>query len=558
MWGAASAHAQQIFGPGEERPEIEEFPGREPAAPLELPAVPAPSAEERLSHGLVVHVRAFAFEGGTVFSAEELARVTRPFTGRSISSEELLRAADAVTALYAAQGYVTSGALVPDQSVEDGVVRIRIVEGRLSAIEVTGQRWFREGYFRDRLSHAAGAPVSVARLERGLRLLQRNRYVERLHARLEPAARLGESVLHVEIEERRPYDLVAEANNEHSPAIGAIGGRFTPSLGNLLGHADELSASFDVTEGLFEWGARYELPLNSYDTRLAGYARASDADVVEEPFRDLGIHSESETYGISLTHPLYRDELHELSFRVAGERRTLESCLEILPPVCEPFPFLAGQPNPKQVASVLRLIQDWTRATSSDVLAARMTWSAGLDLWDATTRGSADGQFFGWLGQAQWAHRFPEALLASELVVRADLQLADDSLLTLEKFALGGQRTVRGYRENEIVRDNGAVGSLELRIPVLRTGLGRSLVEVVPFGDIGHGWDAGNDTPDRTLSSLGIGLRVSPWPWLRGELFWGARLEHVSGPAERDLQDDGIHFRVALHPWEALTDLRDY
>ena len=82
------------------------------------------------------------------------------------------------------------------------MVRIRIVEGRLAAIEVTGNRWFREAYFRDRLWHAADAPVSVNRLERALRLLQRNRYVERLDARLEPGARLGESVLRLQVEER--------------------------------------------------------------------------------------------------------------------------------------------------------------------------------------------------------------------------------------------------------------------------------------------------------------------------------------------------------------------
>jgi hemolysin activation/secretion protein len=547
----APASAQQIFGPGQERPPLEQ-PGEQPE-PLELPPVPPPAPEEPLSRGIEVYVRAFAFEGNSVFSAEQLSHATAPYTGRTIRSEELLRAAEAVTALYAEHGYVTSGAVVPDQSVEDGVVRIQIVEGRLSAIEVSGNRWFRERYFRDRLQHAADAPLSVTRLERELRVLQRNPHVARLNARLEPGAQLGESVLFVAVEEVRPYGLVAEANNEHSPAIGAIGGRFTPHVANLLGHADELEASFDVTDGLFEWEARYELPVNSYDTRVAGYARQSDADVVEEPFDELGIHSESETYGASVSHPLYRDELHELWFRVAGERRELESCLEILPPDCEPFPFLVGQPDPKQVATVLRLIQDWTRASQNDVVAGRMTSSIGVDLLDASVSGDADAQFFAWLGQIQWAHRFSERLLGTELVMRGDLQVADDSLLTLEKFALGGQRTVRGYRENELVRDNGAVGSLELRIPVVRTGLGRPVVELVPFADVGYGWDAGGDAPDRTLSSLGVGVRISPWPWLRGELYWGGRLRNVSTPEDEDLQDDGIHFRVTVLPIDPIA-----
>jgi hemolysin activation/secretion protein len=550
---AVSAHAQQIFGPGQERPPLPP-PPEEPGPRLELPPIPAPTPRDSLSHGLAVFVRAFAFEGNTAISSEELARATAPFTGRAISSEELLRAADAVTSLYAERGYLTSGALVPDQSVADGVVHMQIVEGRLTAIEVTGNHWFREGYFTERLRRAGAAPVSVPELERALRLLQRSRYVERLTARLDPGGQLGESVLRVEIEERPPYDLAAEVNNEHSPAIGAIGGRFTPSMANLLGHADELRATFDTTEGLFEWDASYEVPINSYDTRLRGFGRESDADVVEAPFDDLGIHSDASTYGVGIAHPLYRDEIHEFWIRASGERRKLESCLEILPPVCEPFSFLAGQAEPTQVASVLRLAPDWSRATSTDVIAARMTFSTGVDVWGATTDGSADAQFFAWLGQAQWAHRFPDWGLGSELVAKVDLQVADDSLLTLEKLAIGGQRTVRGYRENEIVRDNGVVGSLELRIPLVRTGLGRSLLDLVPFGDIGHGWDAHDESPDRTLASLGVGVRLSPWPWLRGELYWGGRLSHVERTTERDLQDDGIHFRVTLISLQSLIE----
>ena len=38
-----------------------------------------------------------------------------------------------------------------------------------------------------------------------------------------------------------------------------------------------------------------------------------------------------------------------------------------------------------------------------------------------------------------------------------------------EKFSLGGVNSVRGYRENELVSDNGVIGSMELRIPLSST-----------------------------------------------------------------------------------------
>lgn len=105
------------------------------------------------------------------------------------------------------------------------------------------------------------------------------------------------------------------------------------------------------------------------------------------------------------------------------------------------------------------------------MLAARSTLSFGLDALGATTHGgdAPDGRFFAWLAQLQWGHRLPERYRGSELIARLDAQLTGDRLLSLEKFGMGGLRTVRGYQENQLVRDNGIAGSVELRVPVLQT-----------------------------------------------------------------------------------------
>ena len=72
----------------------------------------------------------------------------------------------------------------------------------------------------------------------------------------------------------------------------------------------------------------------------------------------------------------------------------------------------------------------------------------------------ADGRFIAWLGQLQYVYRLPSSLLDSQVVGPLDGQLASDPLLSIEKFAIGGARTVRVYRENQLVRDNGVVASV--------------------------------------------------------------------------------------------------
>jgi hemolysin activation/secretion protein len=156
-----------------------------------------------------------------------------------------------------------------------------------------------------------------------------------------------------------------------------------------------------------------------------------------------------------------------------------------------------------------------------------------------------DSEFMSWLVQAQWAHRLPERLLATEVLARVDAQLSNRPLLSIEKFSIGGSSTVRGYRENELVGDNGVIASIELRIPVWRTPLGRPMVQIAPFFDWGSGWNDAESSFERELMSVGVGLRIAPFEWLRGQVYWGKRLKNVANP-HNSIQDDGLSFRITL------------
>jgi hemolysin activation/secretion protein len=94
-----------------------------------------------------ITVERYEVVDSTVFSPEELAAVTAPFTG-TISFAELLQARSAVTQLYVDQGYITSGAFIPPQTLEGNVVVIQVVEGSLEGVNVTGNRRLRSSYIR--------------------------------------------------------------------------------------------------------------------------------------------------------------------------------------------------------------------------------------------------------------------------------------------------------------------------------------------------------------------------------------------------------------------------
>lgn len=136
-----------------------------------LPPPTQPPLDEPTVPGTII-VKQFQFNGNTAFSSEELVAVTEPFTDRPISFTELLQARSAVTQLYVNNGYITSGAFIPPQEIEDGVVTIEVLEGSLEAIDVEVDGRLAPAYIRDRLALATDKPLNVNRLVEALQPLQ--------------------------------------------------------------------------------------------------------------------------------------------------------------------------------------------------------------------------------------------------------------------------------------------------------------------------------------------------------------------------------------------------
>jgi hemolysin activation/secretion protein len=186
------------------------------------------------------------------------------------------------------------------------------------------------------------------------------------------------------------------------------------------------------------------------------------------------------------------------------------------------------------------------------VLAARSQFSLGIDAFDATTNSDnlPSGKFFAWLGQFQWARRIGEDW--GELIFRTDTQLTHDALFTMEQFSVGGALSVRGYRENQIVRDYGFDASLEYRYPLIKDPSGRSILALAPFIDCGG--NKNNDLPDGPnptfLYSAGAGLRWDPIPRVHAQVYWGHGFRSVNND-DNTLQDKGVHFLISanLYQW---------
>jgi hemolysin activation/secretion protein len=318
---------------------------------------------------------------------------------------------------------------------------------------------------------------------------------------------------------------------------------------NLTGHGDVMSVTYGRSQGIdLQLDASYTLPLTARDLTLNLQYRRFDFTVIEEPFAPLDVQSRSEVFSVTLRQPFYRTLLREFAVSLTADHLYNATFL-----LGEPFQFSPGATRGQSTVSALRGTLEWTDRTVDQVLALRSRISGGVDALGATihdTDDVPDGRFVAWLGQFQLARRFSDWGLQG--LARLDVQLASAPLLPLEQIAVGGRYSVRGYRENQLVRDNAVIGSVEGRVPVVRSVSWADVVELASFVDAGTGWNTRLATPDpRTLYSIGLGVRwaltlTTPLP-LRSEfeLYWGVPLNHVKTQGG-NLQDHGLHLQFVV------------
>ncbi len=533
----------QLRGPADTRPPLPSFEPSPSERGSILPPVIPPDASERLglSLGDRLRVREVVFRGGSALPADVLREIAARYQGRELDAEELRQLRDEVTRAYVERGFVTSGARIPEQSLADGVLEIDLVEGRLGELHIHSQGRLRESWIRARVQPPGDEVLNVYALERRLQLLQEDPRTERVTATLLPAEGQGASRLDLHFSEAQPWRALLEASNYQPVSIGEARGLGEFEWLDVTGFGDALRADLRGSEGLIEVGGGYRVPLDGRDTTLDLSARGAWAEIVDPDFAHLDIEGRTQSYGIRLESPLWRAPGQRLGVSLGAEWRRSHSFL-----LGSGFSFVDGPEDGRATIAVLRGGLEGVFRGSRQVLALSSLLSIGLDVLGATqSQGSSaagrtpDGRFVAWLGQAQWALRVP--WMDSQLLARGDVQISADPLLGLEQFAIGGRSSVRGYREDAVVRDSGWDASLEWRVPLWRRGAEQPFVELAPFLDAGGGWNVERASRTETLVGIGVGLRMHPFDGFSFELYWGEDLLDVPEGSRRGLQGRGLH-----------------
>ncbi len=437
---------QDVQPPSPRQPLPSPRPRLPPPSELLKPSKPTPSDEQFPAIEQIFVVKQFEITGNTAFSVEKLTELLEEFTNKPINFEKLLEARSKITQFYIDEGYVTSGAYIPEQTLTDGIVQIEIIEGELEDIRITGLGKLKPNYIRSRIKVGTSTPLNQDDLLEALQLLQINPLIQNLEAKLTPGSRPGLSILAIEFTETDSFNTQIVLDNARSPSVGSFRRQIQVNEANLLGIGDGISAAYSNTDGSNTIDASYSLPLNPRNGTLTFNYGNTSADIIERPFNTLDIESASQSYELTFRQPLVQTPNQEFVLGITASRRDSDISSSVLEqediPISEISPGVDEEGRTK--VSALRFFQEWIERDRQQVIAARSQFSLGTGAFNATVNSTApDSRFFAWRGQAQWVRLLaPDSLL----LVRGDVQLASTTLLASEQFGLGGINSVRGYR----------------------------------------------------------------------------------------------------------------
>lgn len=509
--------------------------------PPDLPAVPewpplpgAPAAD-------VFFVERIVFSGHTVIDDALLHALSGPFTGRQLRLAEIEELRRLVTRTYAERGYVNSGVVIAEPGYRDRVLNLRVVEGKLGRVRFEGMGRLADAYLASRLVKD-GEPLNIQLLQERFRLLLSDPLFARLNARLLPGTGLGEALLEIDVERAKPFSVSLFANNYRAPAVGSTAAGVDMVLRNLTGWGDAANLVLSKSDRSNNYDLAWSLPLAARSTTLS--LRLSRG--VSSAFEELGtgaldIGSLVSGREVSLAHPLVDDVRRRWLVGVTHSRRSSRTTID-----GEPFSFVAGEATGRSEVESWRLFSELSaRFDGGPVLALRATVARGRNNGtpDEAIPSSPATSYRLWITQMHAAWPLASGREGHELLLRASHQGSSQRLVPLEQFSIGGRQTVRGFRENQLLRDGGETLSAELHYRWLRDDEGGPRLTLVPFIDAGSARQYRGETV--RLASIGVGVQAR-FGALEAEIFYARRLQHPPLPTHGNLQDRGIHAELRL------------
>jgi len=486
-----------------------------PTQPLQsgLPAAPAlpairPDPPAAMPETTPFLVRQLRVDGNTVFDTATLQALLAGMLDQRLTLPQIAQGIEAVTTYYREAGYPLARAIIPAQVIENGVVRVQVIEANWGQVELRNNGAVQDAVLMRMLSNLEpGSVIRLEAMERATLLLSDLPGVVP-RALLRAGQEVGRSDLVVDVQPGAPWSAAVSADNFGSRYTGVGRTNANVQWNNPLGRGDTLGVSSLSSEsgGLNYARLAYEVPV-----LMAGMHAGVDNSGMQYRLGDnagsLMASGKADTSSAWLRSALVRSPNTNLNARLSWTNNVLQDHVDSTGVKTDRTLNVWG-------LELSGERQDGWLGGGKNTLGFALY--SGQVTFDDDTAGALDAstaQTAGGFGRATWALGRTQALGSSmSAVLSLNGQWAQKNLDNGQKFSIGGASSVRAYRSGVLSGDSGAFGSFELRytLPTPQALEQTGTWQLIAFIDsatvqTNHSpWS--NDSNEASLSGAGLGL----------------------------------------------------
>jgi hemolysin activation/secretion protein len=464
----------------------------QPADPLRVKAADPDAALTR-----PVLIRDIELDGVVALPVSAYESATSQYRDRTLTGSELQDLATAIAQVARDAGFGLASAWIPEQTVQDGRIRIAIDEGRIDDVRIKGNAADAARPFFAAL--ATGAPVLTAKLERQLLLAGDLPGVTIVKPRIE---RTGGRTLLVMTAVRDAVRGRASVDNWGTSTVGPVRASIAVDINGLLADDDRLTIAGVITpldpKEFALARLAYSKAVGAHGTLVtaSGYAARSRPGGL---LSDRGFEGRSLEGSIGINKALLRSRAASLWFDGEFAVRDAEQSIR-------------NVELRKDRLAVVKTGLVSSLDVAGGTARARLTASRGLGILDATRQGDAlasrdDGSAI-FTKLELWGDYDVGLFGPVSLQLQGEGQIASRPLLSSEEMGLGGRYFLRGYDYREFSGDKGIAGSVELRFALPDIGGPLRAAQFYGYADAGTVGNYRDGGGGGSLASAGGGVRA--------------------------------------------------
>lgn len=399
-------------------------------------------------------IRRIELSGATLLSPSAKNRLTAPWINQCLDMARLTRLTDAVSDWYISRGYITSRAFLTEQDLSGGVLHLAVLEGKLQHIRLEGVP---DRTLKMTFPGLEGKILNLRDIEQGMEQLNRVRQ-RPVEIEILPGDRQGYSVVNLTATPEFPLSGSVSFDNSGQKSTGT--GQLNGALygNNLLGLADKWfisggrSSDFSNSKDAQNFAAGVSIPygygLLDYSYSWSNYLSTIDNNGYF--WRSTG---DTETHRLTGSWVLFRNGDIKTGVSAGITHRINRNYLDDV--------LLATS---SRKLSSLSLGINHTQKIASGVATLNPTFTQGVPWFGAEDDSDKQGdvpkaEFRKWSLNGSFQRPLADKLWWLTSVY---FQWSPDRLYGSERLTLGGETSVRGFKEQYISGDNGGYWRNEL------------------------------------------------------------------------------------------------